>query len=51
MKPAGPAGMFTRPVSSVEAGASGAIEWTLSGALLPSASGQVSFAVDVVAGP
>ena len=31
-------------------GASGAIEWTLSGALLPSASGRVSFAVDVVTG-
>ena len=32
-------------------GATGAIEWTLSGALLPSASGQVSFVVDVMAGP
>ena len=32
-------------------GASGAIEWTLTGALLPSAAGQVSFAVDVGAGP
>ena len=32
-------------------GVAGAIEWLLSGSLLPSASGQVSFAVDVVSGP
>lgn len=32
-------------------GASGAIEWTLVGSLLPSASGQVSFVVDVTTGP
>ena len=37
--------------TSPAVGVIGAIEWTLSGALLPSASGQVSFAVDVVAGP
>lgn len=32
-------------------GASGAIEWTLSGSLLPSASGQVSLVVEAAAGP
>ena len=32
-------------------GATGAIEWTLVGSLLPSASGQVSFVVDVTTGP
>ncbi len=37
--------------ASPAVGASGAIEWTLSGSLLPSASGQVSFVVDVAAGP
>ncbi len=31
-------------------GATGAIEWTLGGSLLPSASGQVSFVVDVATG-
>ena len=36
--------------ASPAVGASGAIEFSLSGALLPSASGQVSFAVDVVTG-
>lgn len=37
--------------ASPAAGASGAIEFTLAGALLPSASGQVSFSVDVASGP
>ena len=37
--------------ASPAAGASGAIEFTLTGALLPSASGQVSFVVDVASGP
>ena len=37
--------------ASPAAGASGAIEFTLTGALLPSASGQVSFSVDVASGP
>jgi uncharacterized repeat protein (TIGR01451 family) len=32
-------------------GASGAIEWTLTGSLAPGASGQVAFFVDVAAGP
>jgi uncharacterized repeat protein (TIGR01451 family) len=37
--------------SSPAAGAAGAIEWLLSGSLLPSASGQVSFSVDLVSTP
>ena len=32
-------------------GATGAIEWTLVGSLLPSATGQVSFVVDLATGP
>ena len=46
------AGLSACSVSaSPGAGASGAIEFTLVGTLLPSASGQVSFVVDVEAGP
>ena len=37
--------------SSPAVGSSGAIEWTLTGSLLPSAAGQVSFSVDIEAGP
>ena len=36
--------------SSPAAGSAGAIEWTLIGSLLPSATGQVSFSVDVEPG-
>jgi uncharacterized repeat protein (TIGR01451 family) len=36
---------------SPAAGATGAVEWTLTGALLPGATGQVVFVVDVAAGP
>jgi uncharacterized repeat protein (TIGR01451 family) len=47
-----PAGLTACNVTlSPAAGASGAIEWLLSGSLLPSASGQVTFAVDLVAAP
>ena len=46
------AGLTACSVSaSPVAGASGAIEFTLVGTLLPSATGQVSFVVDVEAGP
>ena len=37
--------------SSPPVGSSGAIEWTLTGSLLPSAAGQVSFSVDIDVGP
>ncbi len=44
-----PAGLATCSVSaSPAAGASGAIEFMLTGTLLPNAAGQVSFAVDVL---
>jgi mucin-19 len=47
-----PAGVTACTVTvSPAAGASGAVEWLLSGSLLPSASGQVSFAVDLVSAP
>jgi uncharacterized repeat protein (TIGR01451 family) len=47
-----PAGLTACTVTQSPAlGASGAIEWLLSGSLLPSASGQVTFAVDLVATP
>jgi uncharacterized repeat protein (TIGR01451 family) len=47
-----PAGLTACTVTQSPAVAvAGAVEWLLSGSLLPSASGQVSFAVDLVATP
>ena len=43
-----PAGTVTL---SPAVGATGPVEWTLTGPLLPSATGQVVLVVDVAAGP